>query len=105
MGHIVYAVCLSVYECIYQYSNISAVMAYKNKRVFMNRKFLPVACTSEILKDYLPIIKIWIFLSSPVFLAAEIILNSLAIISNIHWAAFHSESPNINEENKSTTIC
>lgn len=56
----------------------------------MNREFLPVACTSEILKDYLPIIKIWIFLSSPVFLAAEIILNSLAIISNIHWAAFHS---------------
>lgn len=65
-------------------------MAHKNKRVFMNTELLPVACTSEILKDYLPIIKIWIFLSSPVFLAAEIILNSLAIISNIHWAPFHS---------------
>lgn len=60
----------------------------------MNSKFLPVACISEILKDYLPIIKIWCVLvcfNLVQFLPAKIILNSLVILSDFCWAAFHGQ--------------
>lgn len=90
--------------------NILAVIAYKNKRMFVNRKFLPVACTSEILRIIYLSLRYGFFFfkksSDPAVLLEKIILNSLGILSQLFFMSItHCLYVNCTYMHANTNIC